>query len=198
MHQTVPEALLLRPDCLRGLHSLRSRSGLERLGQRMRCCGVTAAMLLSTACTHLAPADMTPSGISATATAPTGSAPDRPGMNKAASMTSNCSPSIDTAPAAQLATGEECLLRLASNPSTGYRWRLEPVEPAIVEQVGEAEFVAAPAGAGAPVVGAGGVEIFRLRGSSPGQASLRFAYRRPWEPADQPPAATHVLLMTVR
>ncbi|MEX8519655.1 MAG: protease inhibitor I42 family protein [Leptothrix sp. (in: b-proteobacteria)] len=94
-----------------------------------------------------------------------------------------------------MAVGEDCVIRLPSNPSTGYRWELLPVDPPIVQLQGAVEFEPHTASAG--LVGMGGEEVFRLRAQSPGEVTLRWVYRRAWE-ASEPPADTRSLRVIVR
>jgi inhibitor of cysteine peptidase len=94
-----------------------------------------------------------------------------------------------------MAVGEDCVIRLPSNPSTGYRWELLPADPPIVQLLGEAKFE--PRAASAGMVGAGGEEVFRLRAQSPGEVTLCWVYRRSWE-ASEPPADTRSLRVIVR
>ncbi len=79
--------------------------------------------------------------------------------------------------------GETLEIRLASNPTTGYRWALaNPVEH--LELVGgEASFE--PSARALP--GAGGHEIFRFRAKAAGREAVELRYARPWE-NDAPPA----------
>jgi inhibitor of cysteine peptidase len=109
-----------------------------------------------------------------------------------------CGQSPDGVIPSRLSLGEECLLTLPSNPSTGYRWELQAGAAGVVEQVGQAEFQPSPDDTGLPRVGAGGVEVFRLRAIRAGDTTLHFVYRRAWESAQTPAAARHELALTVR
>lgn len=75
-------------------------------------------------------------------------------------------------------------IRLPSNRSTGYRWTLIDPIPAAVRLDGESLYEQGPHA----MPGAPGVEIWRFTGVAPGQGTLHFEYRRPWEPATVPPA----------
>jgi inhibitor of cysteine peptidase len=83
-----------------------------------------------------------------------------------------------------LARGQELIVTLDGNQTTGFRWSLARAAPELV-QIGEATYVArATEGRQA---GSGGLTTFRFRAETAGTSSLGFAYRRPWE-ANIPPA----------
>ena len=71
--------------------------------------------------------------------------------------------------------GQEVVLRLGENRTTGYRWQLSvPPEGLAVE---DDSFTA-----GVPAApGAGGVRTFRLRATAPGSHRVTAALRRSWE-----------------
>lgn len=78
----------------------------------------------------------------------------------------------------EVAPDSRVLLRLLENPSTGYRWELEPFEGDALKL--QADTYQAPATL-AP--GAGGVRVFDFLARSSGTVTLRLYLRRPWEPA---------------
>jgi predicted secreted protein len=84
-----------------------------------------------------------------------------------------------------LELGQVFAVTLESNPSTGYRWEWVVSGQSILEQIGEAEFKQPETG-GAPLIGAGGWEIFAFKAVSPGQMILKLVYRRPWEEGVDP------------
>ena len=67
-------------------------------------------------------------------------------------------------------------LYFPSNPTTGYEWTAEIENPAVVE-LDEMYFADWKPG----VVGAGGVQWYRIRGASEGITSVTFRYARSWE-----------------
>jgi inhibitor of cysteine peptidase len=87
--------------------------------------------------------------------------------------------------------GDTFVVRLASNPTTGYSWHLAPDDH--VEVAGEA-FEGGSAGG---TVGAGGVQVFTLRACRSGRVTLTFAHRRPWEQGIAP-LAEHRVRVHVR
>lgn len=80
----------------------------------------------------------------------------------------------------RLRSGQDLVVRLGSNPSTGYRWQVEEVDEAILKQVGMAQYEPA-APDDAPLLGQPGQETMRFQAASAGQTRLLLAYRRPWE-----------------
>jgi inhibitor of cysteine peptidase len=92
-----------------------------------------------------------------------------------------------------LVRGQNLAVFIAGNPSTGYQWELTgPVDAAVLEQEGRAEFVA-----GAPdLAGAPGEYQFVFKAVGLGTTVVGFKYVRPWE-KDNPPAATASVNVTV-
>lgn len=74
-----------------------------------------------------------------------------------------------------LRAGQTMTLRLPENPSTGYRWSLEPYDEAMIA-VEDGPF-RARAGA----VGAGGETSWNVTAKSPGTTTLGLKLWRPWE-----------------
>lgn len=85
---------------------------------------------------------------------------------------------------ATLRPGQKLVVRLAGNPTTGYRWEVGELKGEAIEQVGEAEYVPDEAPEGR--VGVGGTFIFTFRAVEPGRSALRLVYRRPWEKGKDP------------
>lgn len=85
----------------------------------------------------------------------------------------------------EVVTGQTLLLRVESNPTTGYRWTAEQ-EPGRFEI--REFYTAAPQSR--PVSGAGGWQTFLLTPREPGQTEVRFTYSRSWEPNDSDPGFT--------
>jgi inhibitor of cysteine peptidase len=85
-----------------------------------------------------------------------------------------------------LARGQELIVTLDGNQTTGFRWSLSRAAPELV-QVGEATYVARATDG--RQTGSGGLTTFRFRAEAAGTSSLAFSYRRPWE-ANIPPVKT--------
>ncbi|WP_280258657.1 protease inhibitor I42 family protein [Nocardia wallacei] len=83
-----------------------------------------------------------------------------------------------------LAPGRRLEVSLAANPSTGYQWELDALDPAVLEQTGDPEYRSAPGAETA--VGVGGASIWHFVAVAPGRTRLRLGYARPWEPGIEP------------
>ncbi len=94
-----------------------------------------------------------------------------------------------------LATGQDLVVRLPSNPTTGYRWIYVEPKDAVLRVDGPSTFEAPQSPGGS--AGAGGTEIWKLAPFKPGQQQLRFEYRRPWEQGVAP-AQTATYSVTVQ
>ena len=77
-----------------------------------------------------------------------------------------------------VAVGDDVVVRLAENRTTGFRWDLDDL-PAGVTLVDDAFEAPDP---GRP--GQGGVHSFRLRPTEPGQYRVAAGLRRPWGDGD--------------
>ncbi len=83
-------------------------------------------------------------------------------------------------------------IRLPANPSTGYRWMLDPPM-----QSGRILSESYESGAKDGRVGAPGTQILQVVFPREGRFNLKLAYRRLWEPASVPPAQTTNLVVKV-
>jgi len=84
----------------------------------------------------------------------------------------------DSGQVISVGAGQEFIISLASNPTTGYGWQ-ENHDETMVELV-ERTYQQGE-GAEQGMVGAGGVELFRFRALSPGDTRITLVYKRPWE-----------------
>jgi inhibitor of cysteine peptidase len=84
------------------------------------------------------------------------------------------------------------VVRLPSNPSTGYRWKIRSGTEKVLSSV-RRTYV--PPRDTAPL-GAPGTAIFRLRAAARGKTTLRIVYARPWE-SGVSPARTFTLRVRV-
>ena len=78
--------------------------------------------------------------------------------------------------------GEGFVIKLESNPTTGYSWQVQ-LDSTYVELV-SSEYVPLPAEE--EMVGVGGEEIFTFLASAPGQTEIIFSYLWPWEEGVEP------------
>jgi inhibitor of cysteine peptidase len=72
--------------------------------------------------------------------------------------------------------GAEFVIRLASNPSTGYSWGVAGIDAGTLALL-NVDYVAPDSG----LVGEGGIEVLRFRTFQAGQSTLALRYWRPWE-----------------
>jgi inhibitor of cysteine peptidase len=68
------------------------------------------------------------------------------------------------------------VVRLQENPTTGYRWAVDAIDPGVLELV-DAQF----AGSSQPAMGSGGERTFRFRVKGPGVSRLGLKNWRDWE-----------------
>jgi inhibitor of cysteine peptidase len=95
----------------------------------------------------------------------------------------------------ELASGQALLVRLPSNPTTGYRWIYVEPKDAVLRVDGPSTYEAAQSSGN--TAGAGGTEIWKLAPLKAGQQQLRFEYRRPWE-QDVAPSQVATYAVTVK
>ncbi|ENB9666957.1 protease inhibitor I42 family protein [Pseudomonas putida] len=94
----------------------------------------------------------------------------------------------------RLQVGQILTLTLPSNPSTGYRWRVQDAASSVLHSVGS-EVYSAPEEEG--VVGSAGVSTWRFQASNSGDAQLVLTYQQPWA-ADVAPVQTFDCKIIVR
>ena len=94
----------------------------------------------------------------------------------------------------RLQVGQALTLSLPSNPSTGYRWRVEKSASSVLRSLGP-EIYSAPEEE--DVVGNAGVSTWRFVASSTGDAQLLLVYQQPWA-ADVAPVQTFDCKVIVR
>jgi inhibitor of cysteine peptidase len=93
--------------------------------------------------------------------------------------------------------GETLVVRLPSNPSTGYGWVNSSSGETTLRREIDGTYQPGPRPEG--VVGSGGTEVWQFRVIHVGRESLRFEYQRPWEKAT-PPAkvVTYIIDVTTK
>jgi inhibitor of cysteine peptidase len=75
-----------------------------------------------------------------------------------------------------LKVGDQFVVELPSNPTTGFSWTVAESGP--LTQVGEAKYQSE---AEEGVVGAGGIDAFTFKAERTGSGTLTLEYRRSWE-----------------
>lgn len=74
--------------------------------------------------------------------------------------------------------GQDFLITLPSNPTTGYSWTAKASGSAVAV---EGSAYQRSAGSGRPMMGAGGQQLFILQAVKAGTATVTFSYARPWQ-----------------
>src|SRR5438094_5784080 len=88
-----------------------------------------------------------------------------------------------------LGVGQTLEVRLAENPTTGFRWQIEADgRPACTLTSDLYEAASGPPGSG-------GTRVLAYRGTSPGECTIALAYRRSWEAAA---SAAQTFMLRVR
>jgi inhibitor of cysteine peptidase len=70
--------------------------------------------------------------------------------------------------------GEEIMIRINSNPTTGYRW--QPQYDDNILDLNSHDFVPV-----SEMIGSSGVERFRFKARKAGKTSVKMIYKRPWD-----------------
>jgi len=124
--------------------------------------------------------------------------PELPQAPSSASSTKTPSPPVtvtdhDNGNDIDLGSNEALIVKLTSNPSTGYQWTVvgDP-SPLKLQKATYRKNAKSSQAIGAP-----GVQVFQFGASSAGIANLNFAYRRSWE-YNLPPAKTFSVRVNVR
>lgn len=86
----------------------------------------------------------------------------------------------DTGHRIDMQVGQELVVRLPSNRTTGYSWTVHPTKGEVLKAQGASVYIQTPGSSG-PLIGAGGAEAWHFKAIKPGQQALQFNYRRPWE-----------------
>lgn len=84
-----------------------------------------------------------------------------------------------------LQPGQELLVSLETNPTTGYSWMvLDPGDDQVITQHGEADYE--PLSSDQSIDGAGGTVTYHFLAGSAGSTTLQLGYGRAWE-TNEPP-----------
>lgn len=86
----------------------------------------------------------------------------------------------DAGKSVTLGLGETVTISLDENPSTGFRWELEPGTDPTLELL-SSEYLAAPSAR----VGAGGRHLWTFKARKSGEVRLVLTRRRPWEKGEK-------------
>jgi inhibitor of cysteine peptidase len=102
----------------------------------------------------------------------------------------------DSGSTVTLAEGQDLVIELESNPSTGYTWEVKEIDPGVLEQAGDPEYKQ-PAKSDPQLVGQGGTQVFTFHAAGKGTTIIQLIYHRTWE-KDVEPAETFSLTVTVQ
>ena len=87
--------------------------------------------------------------------------------------------------------GQELVITLDGNPSTGYTWEAKDLDTTMFLQVGDSQFTSA----NPDLVGSGGTLTLTFRVLKTGNATLTLVYHRPWERDVEPLDSFSVTVM---
>lgn len=97
----------------------------------------------------------------------------------------------DRAQPIEVNAGEEFIIVIESNPTTGYHWE-------IMGELDHLEFVSKDYRADEPVLtGSGGVEVWTFKAVATGEAQITLGYYPPYE-EPEPPQQTATFVVTVK
>lgn len=99
---------------------------------------------------------------------------------------------FSSSPAA-VKVGQDFLIALPANPTTGYSWTAKSGSSAIMVEGSAYQ----PSAAGKGMMGAGGQQIFVLEATRAGTATVIFSYARPWQKGMKP-ARTMTFTITAK
>lgn len=77
-----------------------------------------------------------------------------------------------------LDSGQQLILNMPSNPTTGFRWLIRDAAANVLQSLGP-EVYSNPEDAG--LVGSAGRSTWRFQAKQPGEGRLLLTYERPWE-----------------
>ena len=83
----------------------------------------------------------------------------------------------------QLHVGQQLIVSLPSNPTTGYRWAIQDSAGGVLRSLGPEVYTSSDNG---QLLGSGGQSTWRFQVFAPGSARLRLTSQQPWEPEAEP------------
>ena len=81
----------------------------------------------------------------------------------------------------ELKKGQLMVLKLPSNPTTGYDWEIVSIDPSMIKQSGEMTYKS-----DSKLAGSAGVDTWTFEGGSSGTTRLILVYHRSWEKDVEP------------
>lgn len=83
----------------------------------------------------------------------------------------------------QLHTGQNLIVSLPSNPTTGYRWAIQDSAGGVLRSLGPEVYQSSDDG---QLLGSGGQSTWRFQAFAQGTGRLRLTSQQPWEPEAEP------------
>ncbi len=83
----------------------------------------------------------------------------------------------------QLHTGQNLIVSLPSNPTTGYRWAIQDSAGGVLRSLGPEVYHSSDNG---QLLGSGGQSTWRFQAFEQGTGRLRLTSQQPWEPEAEP------------
>ncbi|MFP3517639.1 protease inhibitor I42 family protein [Pseudomonas sp. SIMBA_077] len=83
----------------------------------------------------------------------------------------------------KLHVGQNLMLSLPSNPTTGYRWAIQDSAGGVLRSLGPEVYNSSDDG---QLLGSGGHSIWRFEAFAAGTGRLRLTSQQPWEPEADP------------
>lgn len=94
--------------------------------------------------------------------------------------------------------GESVAIKLESNPTTGFNWRVGSVSSGVAKQNGNVEFEQTPLPPGSgPILGRGGHSVIKFDTVGTGKVTIQLDYSRPWE-KNKPPLKTFTVTLDIK
>ncbi len=98
----------------------------------------------------------------------------------------------------QVKAGETISIKLDSNASTGYSWKVTGISSASAAQNGKIEYEAPPQPKTGPIrVGQGSTAVIKIDAVSAGKSTISLEYARPWEKG-KAPAKTFTITLDIK
>lgn len=80
-----------------------------------------------------------------------------------------------------ITTGNDLIVSLPGNPTTGYGWEVTIADPSVVKEAQPVAYMSS-----STLVGSGGTYTFQYRTLKAGRTDITFVYRRSWETGVEP------------
>ena len=109
-------------------------------------------------------------------------------VNKTVTLTA-----VDKGSQVDVNVGQQIVIALDGNPSTGFTWEAKDLDTTMFEEVGDPAFTSSNPGS----VGSGGTLTLTFKALKAGTSNLTLVYHRPWETSVEP-IDTFAVTLTVK